>query len=57
MKPVKKRTAKLPPTDRPDEATGDDDAFAREMRDVVPLNPTRAGACEVPHQSLPQAKV
>ena len=37
-----KRSAKLPATSRPDQAE-DDDAFAREMRDVVPLEPDMRG--------------
>ena len=37
-----KRSAKLPATDRPD-AAEDDDAFAREMRDVVRLEPDPRG--------------
>src|SRR4051794_5925511 len=43
MKPVKKRTAKLPATDRPDEAAAGDNAFAMEMGDVVPLDPDPRG--------------
>jgi DNA-nicking Smr family endonuclease len=42
MEPVKKRSAKLPATDRPD-AAEDDDAFALEMRDVVRLEPDPRG--------------
>lgn len=42
MKPVTKRSAKLPVTDRPD-AADDIDAFAREMRDVVRLEPDPRG--------------
>ena len=39
---MKKRSAKLPATDRPD-AAEDDDAFALEMRDVVRLEPDPRG--------------
>ena len=42
MEPVTKRSAKLPATDSPN-AAEDDDAFAREMRDVVRLEPDRRG--------------
>ena len=42
MKPVKRRSARLPATDRPD-AAADVDAFALEMRDVVPLEPDPRG--------------
>ncbi len=38
-----KRRAKLPATDRPDAAAADAEAFALEMRDVVPLEPDRRG--------------
>jgi DNA-nicking Smr family endonuclease len=38
MEPMKKRSAKLPATDRPD-AAADVDAFALAMRDVVRLEP------------------
>ena len=43
MEPVKKRSAKLPATDRPDAAAADVDAFALEMRDVVRLEPDPRG--------------
>ena len=43
MEPVKKRSAKLPATDRLDEAAVDDDAFALEMRDVMRLEPDSRG--------------
>ncbi len=39
---MKKRSAKLHATDRPD-AAADDHAFALEMRDVVPLEPDPRG--------------
>ena len=39
---MKKRTGKLPATNRPDRAE-DDDPFAREMRDVVRLEPDPRG--------------
>ena len=39
---MKKRSAKLPETDR-HEAAEDDDVFAREMRDVVRLEPDARG--------------
>ena len=39
MAPVRKRSAKLPATDRPDAADADVDAFALAMRDVVRLDP------------------
>jgi DNA-nicking Smr family endonuclease len=42
MEPVTKRRVKLPATDRP-EAAEDDDVFAREMRDVVRLEPDPRG--------------
>ena len=42
MERVKKRSAKLTATNRPDLAE-DDDAFAREMRDVVRLEPDPRG--------------
>ena len=42
MEPVKKRRAKLPPTDRPD-AAAHVDAFAQEMRDVARLEPDPRG--------------
>ena len=42
MEPVKRRSAKLPATDRPD-AAADVDAFAREMRDVARLEPDPRG--------------
>jgi DNA-nicking Smr family endonuclease len=42
MEPMKKRSAKLPATNRPDRAD-DDDAFAREMRNVVRLEPDPRG--------------
>ena len=42
MEPVKKRSAKLPATDRPD-AAADVDAFALEMRDVARLEPDPRG--------------
>jgi DNA-nicking Smr family endonuclease len=42
MELVKKRSAKLPATGKPD-AAEDDDAFALEMRDVVRLEPDPRG--------------
>ena len=42
MEPMKKRSAKLPATDRSN-AAEDDDIFAREMRDVVRLEPDPRG--------------
>ena len=53
-----KRSAKLPPTDRPD-AAADLDAFALEMRDVVRLEPdprgrVRSVAAISPPRRLPQ---
>ena len=39
---MKKRSANLPATDRPD-ADADVNAFAQEMRDVVPLEPDPRG--------------
>ena len=43
MEPVKKRSAKLPATDKPDVAAVDVDAFALEMRDIVRLEPDSRG--------------
>ena len=43
MEPVKKRSAKLPATDKPDAPAADVDAFALEMRDVVRLEPDPRG--------------
>ena len=43
MEPMKKRSAKLPATDRPDAAAADVDAFALAMRDVVRLEPDPRG--------------
>jgi DNA-nicking Smr family endonuclease len=43
MEPVKKRSAKLPATDRADAAADDVDAFALEMRDVVRLESDSRG--------------
>ena len=43
MEPVNKRSGKLPATDRPDAAAADVDAFAREMRDIVRLEPDPRG--------------
>src|SRR5687768_10948935 len=43
MEPVRKRSAKLPATDRPDRAAADVDAFALAMRDVVRLDPDSRG--------------
>jgi DNA-nicking Smr family endonuclease len=40
---VKKRSSKLPAADRPDAAAADVAAFAREMRDVVRLEPDPRG--------------
>jgi len=40
---VKKRSSKLPAPDRPDAAAADADAFTREMRDVVRLEPDPRG--------------
>src|SRR5688572_10997130 len=42
MEPVTKRRVKIPATDR-HEAAEDDDVFAREMRDVVRLEPDPRG--------------
>ena len=60
--PVKKRNDKLPATDRPDAAAADADAFAREMRDVVPLEPDprgrapRAAPISPPRHPLPRSE-
>jgi DNA-nicking Smr family endonuclease len=40
---VRQRSARLPATGSPDAAAADTDAFAREMRDVVPLEPDSRG--------------
>jgi hypothetical protein len=43
MEPVKKRSAKLPATDKPDATASDVDAFGLEVRDVVRLEPDKRG--------------
>ena len=43
MDPLKRRSAKLPATDRPEAVAADVDAFALEMRDVVRLEPDPRG--------------
>ena len=61
MEPVKKRNARLRATDRPG-AAADADAFARAMRDVVPLEPDPRGRVRrvppisPPRQSLQRAE-
>ena len=43
MEPVNKRSGKVPTTDRSDAAAAEVDAFAREMRDIVRLEPDPRG--------------
>jgi len=56
---VKKRSPKLPATDRPDAAAANVDAFALEMRDVVRIEPdprgrVRSAAAFSPPRHSPQ---